>query len=149
MGHSILRLLFLVSLAFFYGDCKSLKMPRLSIRSRTSETNLPSPSSSGKNLHTYYYPQRLDHFNYNPESYTTFQQRYIVDVTHWGGPGAPIFAYLGAEASVEEDVWLGFLQENAPHFHALQLYIEVYIYKCLYICIYVSCTLYYMSFLYS
>ncbi|CAI0452726.1 unnamed protein product [Linum tenue] len=76
---------------------------------------------------TFYYNQTLDHFNYKPESYTTFRQRYIVNVKHWGGAdtNAPILVYFGPEDRIDY-AWtdIGFLTENAPHFKALLLYIE-------------------------
>ena len=77
---------------------------------------------------TYYYNQTLDHFNYRPESYTTFLQRYIINFKYWGGPNssAPIFAYLGAEAPIDGDLnFIGFLTDNAIQFNALLIYIEV------------------------
>ncbi|KAA0033354.1 hypothetical protein IC582_026830 [Cucumis melo] len=76
---------------------------------------------------TYYYNQTLDHFNYRPESYTTFLQRYIINFKYWGGPNssAPIFAYLGAEAPIDGDLnFIGFLTDNAIQFNALLIYIE-------------------------
>ena len=53
----------------------------------------------GDDLETYFYNQTLDHFNYHPESYATFWQRYVVSSKHWGGIGAPIFVLLGAEVA--------------------------------------------------
>ncbi|KAF7823313.1 lysosomal Pro-X carboxypeptidase-like [Senna tora] len=88
---------------------------------------MSSSSSLPESLRTFYYTQRLDHFNYRPDSYTTFQQRYMMDFKYWGGPkaNAPIFAYLGAEAPVDQDMnFVGFLRENAPQFNALIVYIE-------------------------
>lgn len=81
-----------------------------------------------KDLQTHYYKQTLDHFNYNPQSYATFKQRYVLSSKYWGGAtkNSPIFAYFGAEASLENDLGsIGFLPENAPRFQALQVYIEV------------------------
>lgn len=77
---------------------------------------------------TFFFNQTLDHFNYRPESYTTFQQRYLVNSKHWGGANssAPIFIYLGAEDPIDEDLMvIGFLIENAAEFKALLVYIEV------------------------
>lgn len=133
MGNSVLiKLFLLVSLGFFYGDCKSHRMPRLSIQGRRSKvittTSVPSASLSTvshMNLKTYNYTQRLDHFNFVPQSYATFQQRYMVDFSQWGGPGAPIFASLGGESSIDDDLRPSFLPENAPKFRALIVYIEV------------------------
>ncbi|KAA8550284.1 hypothetical protein F0562_001968 [Nyssa sinensis] len=51
---------------------------------------------------TYYYTQTLDHFNYKPESYNTFQQRYIVNSKYWGGANtsSPIFVITGHETDI-------------------------------------------------
>ncbi|KAL3628205.1 hypothetical protein CASFOL_027251 [Castilleja foliolosa] len=72
-----------------------------------------------------YFTQILDHFNYNPISYNTFQQRYLINDTNWGGPKSPIFLYTGNEGNVE---WFaqntGFMFENAPNFRALIIFIE-------------------------
>ncbi|XP_010683638.2 uncharacterized protein LOC104898282 isoform X1 [Beta vulgaris subsp. vulgaris] len=76
---------------------------------------------------TKYYTQILDHFNYNPQSYQTFQQRYLINDTYWDGAknNAPIFVYMGNEGDIE---WFaqnsGFMFENAPHFKALLVFIE-------------------------
>lgn len=87
-----------------------------------------SSSYQPEDLKTFYYTQTLDHFNYMPESYTTFQQRYMVDFKYWGGANSssPIFALLGAESRLEEDIYsVGFLRDKAPHFNALIVYMEV------------------------
>ncbi|KAL0374826.1 UNVERIFIED_CONTAM: Lysosomal Pro-X carboxypeptidase [Sesamum radiatum] len=75
-----------------------------------------------------FFTQILDHFNYNPQSYETFQQRYLINDTYWGGgadKNAPIFVYTGNEGDIE---WFaqntGFMFEIAPHFKALLLFIE-------------------------
>ncbi|KAM3685275.1 hypothetical protein ACJW31_11G105500 [Castanea mollissima] len=84
-------------------------------------------SDSNNDYQTFYYDQTLDHFNYQPISYTTFQQRYVVNFKHWRGArvGAPIFAYMGEEASIDDDVGhIGFMPENSRKFGALELYIE-------------------------
>ncbi|XP_060959467.1 uncharacterized protein LOC115700428 [Cannabis sativa] len=104
------------------------KIPRLGLtRDRLFLHNpetLPEVSIS-KDLETFFYNQTLDHFNYREESYTIFQQRYLVNSKYWGGPNAPIFAYLGAEASIDYDINdIGFINENAPHFKALIVFIE-------------------------
>ncbi|XP_002523752.2 lysosomal Pro-X carboxypeptidase [Ricinus communis] len=78
-------------------------------------------------LETFFYNQTLDHFNYNPESYETFQQRYIISSKYWGGANSssPIFVYFGAEAPLDGDLTvIGFLADNAAQFNALLLYIE-------------------------
>ncbi|AQK57472.1 Putative serine peptidase S28 family protein [Zea mays] len=74
---------------------------------------------------TRWYTQRLDHFNSAPASYATFQQRYLVNDTFWGGPTAPIFLYAGNEGDV--DLFTnntGFMWESAPRFRALLVFVE-------------------------
>ncbi|RVW54370.1 Lysosomal Pro-X carboxypeptidase [Vitis vinifera] len=76
---------------------------------------------------TYYYNQTLDHFNYKPESYRTFQQRYIMNSAYWGGANSssPIFVYTGDEASITAvAAFAGFIVELASRFNGLLLYIE-------------------------
>ncbi|KAK4776132.1 hypothetical protein SAY87_024093 [Trapa incisa] len=74
-----------------------------------------------------YFTQTLDHFNFNPPSYKTFQQRYLINRKHWGGPdnNSPIFVYTGNEGDIE---WFaqntGFMFETAPFFKALIVFIE-------------------------
>ncbi|KAK2643496.1 hypothetical protein Ddye_025259, partial [Dipteronia dyeriana] len=55
-----------------------------------------------------------------------FQQRYVINFKYWGGANAnaPIFAYLGAEAPLDEDVGEGFPKDNASRFKCLLVYIE-------------------------
>ncbi|KAI3471783.1 hypothetical protein Pfo_028436 [Paulownia fortunei] len=75
-----------------------------------------------------FFTQIIDHFNYNPLSYQTFQQRYLINDKYWGGAkkNSPIFVYTGNEGDVE---WFaqntGFMFETAPHFKALLVFIEV------------------------
>lgn len=82
----------------------------------------------GDDFMTSFYNQTLDHFTYRPESYTTFKQKYLINSKYWSGTAnstcRPIFAYLGDEAPIEESI-PGFLEDNAPSFKALLLYIEV------------------------
>ncbi|KAF5727494.1 Serine carboxypeptidase S28 family protein [Tripterygium wilfordii] len=76
---------------------------------------------------TFLYPQTLDHFNYKPESYTTFDQRYAINFKYWGGAktNSPILAFLGEESSMDYDLSvIGFLTDNAPRFKALLVFIE-------------------------
>lgn len=91
--------------------------------------SVSSTSSTGNELYkTKYFTQILDHFNFYPKSYHTFQQRYLVNDTYWGGAkkNAPIFVYTGNEGDIE---WFaqnaGFLYETAPRFKALIVFIEV------------------------
>ncbi|KAB1227359.1 Lysosomal Pro-X carboxypeptidase [Morella rubra] len=110
----------------------ALSVPRLSPIRRTNledpETAVVLQSASvSDGFQTFYYDRTLDHFNYRPESYTTFQQRYVINSKHWGGANisSPIFAYLGAEGPLGYDLsGIGFLNDNAAQIKALSLYIE-------------------------
>ncbi|KAH9738061.1 alpha/beta-Hydrolases superfamily protein [Citrus sinensis] len=91
-------------------------------------SSLISNSKDSQGLYkTKYHTQILDHFNYNPQSYQTFQQRYLINDTHWGGSknNAPIFVYTGNEGDIE---WFaqntGFMYDVAPKFKALLVFIE-------------------------
>ena len=47
---------------------------------------------------------------------------------HWRGAkvAAPIFAYLGEESSLDDDIGsIGFMTDNVRRFGALELYVEV------------------------
>lgn len=76
---------------------------------------------------TEYFTQILDHFDFHPQSYQVFQQRYLVNDTYWGGAekNSPIFVYTGNEGDIE---WFaqntGFMFEIAPRFKALLVFIE-------------------------
>nr|GLL34006.1 lysosomal Pro-X carboxypeptidase-like [Ipomoea trifida] len=119
----LLQLIFLCSTT-----CGSLphEIPRLTpfyepILQHSSSKPLPP------DFETFYYTQTLDHFNYAPQSYATFQQRYIVNSKYWGGAqsNSPIFAWLGAEDSIDySPESSGFLTNITPHFKALLVYIE-------------------------
>jgi hypothetical protein len=82
-----------------------------------------------KYFRKFYYNQTLDHFNYLPESFKTFNQRYFINFKYWGGANSstPIFVTFGGEATLEEDSqeYVGFIEENAASFKALLVYIEV------------------------
>lgn len=125
------HLLSLLILVFtFSASAFALNMPRLGTLPRTMQHE-PQTISSISHLEyfkTYYYNQKLDHFNYRLDSYTTFKQKYVINYRYWGGANAraPIFAYLGAEFPLDEEFPnIGFLSDNAPRFKALQVYIEV------------------------
>ena len=87
-----------------------------------------SVSSQTELYEAKYFTQILDHFNYQPQSYRTFQQRYLINDKYWGGADklAPIFVYTGNEGDIE---WFaqntGFMFDTAPHFQALLVFIEV------------------------
>ena len=96
--------------------------------SSTVRPALVSGSAQNGLYRTKFFTQILDHFNYNPQSYQTFQQRYLINDTYWGGAkkNAPIFVYTGNEGDIE---WFaqntGFMFETAPYFKALLVFIEV------------------------
>ncbi|XP_058005227.1 uncharacterized protein LOC131180932 [Hevea brasiliensis] len=115
----------------------------LLISSTTARLNIPRLSPIGPrilegpaeilselvsdDLETFFYYQTLDHFNYKPESYSTFEQRYVINSKYWGGANAsaPILVYFGAEVPLDGDLAvIGFLSDNAIRFNALLLYIE-------------------------
>ncbi|KAL6523444.1 hypothetical protein OROGR_017047 [Orobanche gracilis] len=73
---------------------------------------------------THYFPQNLDHFTFQPNSYKIFYQKYLINSKFWHR-GAPIFVYTGNEGDID---WFaantGFLIDIAPKFHALLVFIE-------------------------
>ncbi|XP_050282081.1 uncharacterized protein LOC126722960 [Quercus robur] len=126
--------LLILSLFITFTCALAPRKPRLSVlgghnkeRNRIYSPSLIASDSNNNYYQTFYYDQTLDHFNYQPVSYTTFQQRYVVNFKHWRGArtGAPIFAYMGEESSLDDDVGsIGFMPENSRRFGALELYIE-------------------------
>ncbi|KAJ6406726.1 hypothetical protein OIU84_010270 [Salix udensis] len=74
-----------------------------------------------------FFTQVLDHYTFRPQSYKTFQQRYLISEKYWGGAekNAPIFLYTGNEGDID---WFaqntGFIVDIAPHFKALLVFIE-------------------------
>lgn len=118
----------LFSLLFFFTFSSSHIIPKFPSPLIRPEQQLNSASVKNKLYRTKFYTQILDHFNYNPQSYQTFQQRYLINDTYWGGAKkkAPIFVYTGNEGNIE---WFtqntGFMFEKAPYFNALLVFIEV------------------------
>ncbi|XP_020975914.1 lysosomal Pro-X carboxypeptidase-like [Arachis ipaensis] len=99
------------------------RFPRLGIISQNTKMQYHDNSI----INISYYTQRLDHFNYKPESSITFKQRYVIDFKNWGGSksGAPIFVWFNGETSLEDGIdAAGILKDNALRFKALLLYIE-------------------------
>ncbi|KAI6670096.1 hypothetical protein NL676_004981 [Syzygium grande] len=105
-------------------------IPKLSVLPRTfiqDPTWEVRASVSSKDFQTFFYNQTLDHFNYRPESYTTFKQRYVINFKYWGGTNAsaPIFVYFGGEEPIDIDMaYCGFPMDNAGQFRALVVYVE-------------------------
>ncbi|GLU19277.1 hypothetical protein SLE2022_355380 [Rubroshorea leprosula] len=130
MKHSMFQWLLIlcmtVVLAVSQAAATRIDIPRLS---PTRGVILEQPEIlktwSCEECQTFYYNQTLDHFNYRPESYTKFQQRYVMNFQYWGGPNAPILAYLGAESSIDSELTVvGFVNDTAPQLKALQVFIE-------------------------
>ena len=97
----------------------------VNVRERTMNKNYEEVEAE---FVTKFYTQTLDHFNYKPESYTTFQQKYIVNFKYWGGAktSSPIFVYTGDEQPITNVVLsVGFMLDLASRFNGLLLYIEV------------------------
>ncbi|KAI9195635.1 hypothetical protein LWI28_016804 [Acer negundo] len=125
-------LLFIIFIIIFFNSATATRfnIPRLSPTGGTILQELAGIVFQSHHLEhykTFYYNQTLDHFNYRPESYSTFRQRYVINFKYWGGANAsaPIFAYLGAEAPLNEGVPAsGFLTDNAVRFNALLVSIE-------------------------
>ncbi|GLT51282.1 hypothetical protein SLA2020_247020 [Shorea laevis] len=124
-----LLILFLIIFTFPV-SAKGFKNPRLGAFSRTATHHEPkifNPATASQDFRFFFYSQRLDHFNYKPESCSTFQQRYVINSKYWGGANssAPIFAFLGEETDLDYDLSIiGFLTDNASRFKALLVYIE-------------------------
>jgi lysosomal Pro-X carboxypeptidase len=84
-------------------------------------------TNTNTDVKTYYYKLNLDHFNYFPQSYKTFRQRYFINFKYWGCANftAPIFVIFGGEEELDAEDFGGFIEENAASFKALLIYIEV------------------------
>ncbi|XP_010247711.1 PREDICTED: lysosomal Pro-X carboxypeptidase-like [Nelumbo nucifera] len=123
--------LFLLLMTWASATATELKAPSLGVKERTRrvlslEASEPY-SFSSEDFKDYFYEQTLDHFNYRPESYATFKQRYVINYKFWGGANssAPIFVYLGEESPLDNYIdAIGFLTDHAPKFNALVVFIE-------------------------
>ncbi|GAY64892.1 hypothetical protein CUMW_237070 [Citrus unshiu] len=120
---------FLSLLLLFTTIRLSATYPGSSTRFDTMRRRMTSKSNSHlpPEFVTYYYTQTLDHFNYKPESYATFQQKYIMNFKYWGGAStsSPIIVYIGEEAPLTFGVHgKGFIFYLASRFKAMLLYIE-------------------------
>lgn len=124
--HYKVLLFSLFSLLFFTFSSSHI-IPRFPYSVISPEQQLNSGSVQNGLYRTKFFTQILDHFNYNPQSYQKFQQRYLINDTYWGGAKkkAPIFVYTGNEGNIE---WFtqntGFMFEQAPNFNALLVFIE-------------------------
>ncbi|TKY48590.1 Lysosomal Pro-X carboxypeptidase [Spatholobus suberectus] len=130
MSFKRLLFIFLMYYSTYLTASHSFNIPRLSPIAKweiTLRDRATPVATDTENVTTFYYKQVLDHFNYRPESYKTFQQRYLINFKYWGGANssAPIFAYLGAEEPIDDSPQgVGFMTDNAASFKALLVYIE-------------------------
>lgn len=76
-----LSLVFLVGITCVFG--KTFRM--LDVVNRLKTTKVAESNSNSLEYVVYNYTQTLDHFNFKPHSYMTFQQRYVVLDKYWGG----------------------------------------------------------------
>lgn len=118
-------------LFFFFFSFSLSFTPRFPYSSIKRPKQLFSAAENDKKIDydTKYFTQVLDHFSFTPQSYQSFQQRYLINGKYWGGGAginAPIFVYTGNEGDIE---WFaqntGFMFDTAPHFKALLVFIEV------------------------
>ena len=72
-----------------------------------------------------YFSQPADHSN--SESAARFPERYLENATHWGGPGAPILFYTGAEGSGVDAIFphSGYVMALAEKLNALVIFAEM------------------------
>ncbi|MCL7032962.1 hypothetical protein MKW94_015338 [Papaver nudicaule] len=122
--------LFFLSLLFLFSFSTGKRIPHPKFPTPINiqaESILPQRSTKPNLYEIKYFTQVLDHFNYYPQSYQTFQQRYLINYQYWGGAekNAPIFVYTGNEGDIE---WFaqntGFMFETAPQFKALVVFLE-------------------------
>lgn len=76
----------------------------------------------------FYFSQSLDHFSTGNMSKIMFEQRYFIDKSFWAGSNSktPLIVYLGGEDPIDNEVQaIGVINQAAPKFRALVLYIEV------------------------
>ena len=95
----------------------------------TAATAAPGGATHAAYLKTRWVTQPTDHFAFpqrqSPPQTTTFQQRVLVNFTHYGGEGSPVFFYFGNEAPVELYAeHTGLMWENAPAFKAGVVFAE-------------------------
>eukprot|EP00252_Welwitschia_mirabilis_P018766 TRINITY_DN4191_c0_g1_i4.p1 TRINITY_DN4191_c0_g1~~TRINITY_DN4191_c0_g1_i4.p1 ORF type:complete len:487 (-),score=52.76 TRINITY_DN4191_c0_g1_i4:449-1789(-) len=118
-----------VSLCVFLSfscDCAK-RPPLLSPHGNSHNLFRDSSAEAAAFYQTKYFTQILDHFSFRPSSYKDFQQKYLVDDRHWGGPAkrSPIFVHTGSEASIELLANnSGLMFDMAPKFQALLVFIE-------------------------
>ncbi|BBH05067.1 Serine carboxypeptidase S28 family protein [Prunus dulcis] len=123
-------------LPFLLISSAHLNIPRLSPNGGTFFAEIILHTTSRKTMsaadpindfETFYYNQTLDHFNFRPDSFNTFQQRYLINFKHWVALML-VHQYLltlAKKNAIDVDLSIiGFLNENAHQFQALQIFIE-------------------------
>lgn len=128
MAASSFLLMFLVSLILIAATVESRQATAYfpgSVAHSSQEEAAKTLKHDETPYKTQYFPQILDHFNFQPESSKVFYQKYLINSKFWH-KGAPIFVYTGNEGNIE---WFanntGFMLDIAPQFHALLVFIEV------------------------
>ncbi|CAK7341929.1 unnamed protein product [Dovyalis caffra] len=125
MAIGFISLLFSLFSLLFFGISFAKPIPRFpSSIIQPEKLSVSAPNELYKER---FFTQVLDHFTFRPQSYKTFQQRYLINDKYWGGAekNAPIFLYTGNEGDIE---WFaqntGFVFDTAPQFKALLVFIE-------------------------
>ncbi|KAJ8429624.1 hypothetical protein Cgig2_012286 [Carnegiea gigantea] len=113
----------------FLTSYSSFAMPRLARLEQKLrlDEDIKSSSIPNTDVKILYYSQTLDHFNYQPESYTTFKQKYMIYSKHWGGAktNSPMLVYLGDEQPMEDyEIDSLILPDYAAQLKALVVIIE-------------------------
>ncbi|XP_030647446.1 dipeptidyl peptidase 2 [Chanos chanos] len=110
--------LILISLS---GETEAHKLFRTEKHGGSTRFNAdPKPQFKEK-----YFPQIIDHFNFNSMGNGTFDQRYLITDQYWKKGYGPIFFYTGNEG----DIWefalnSGFISELASQQKALVIFAE-------------------------
>nr|GMC90393.1 lysosomal Pro-X carboxypeptidase-like [Ipomoea batatas] len=128
MNSRILLLLFSYCAISFAKTTPTFPFPTIINKPDGFSSGSTKTSDNNNKLYdTKYFTQILDHFTFTPQSYQTFQQRYLINDKYWGGAKnmAPIFVYMGGEDDIEPFAReTGSIIEFAPHFNALVVFIE-------------------------
>nr|GMC88809.1 lysosomal Pro-X carboxypeptidase-like [Ipomoea batatas] len=128
MNSRILLLLFSYCAISFAKTTPTFPFPTIINKPDGFSSGSTKTSDNNNKLYdTKYFTQILDHFSFTPQSYQTFQQRYLINDKYWGGAKnmAPIFVYMGGEDDIEPFAReTGSIIEFAPHFNALVVFIE-------------------------